>query len=524
MTQAPRPVAAVLRGPRERNRSAAGVPLGEGNEAQGEGRREVGAAHSTGEAGEPAPRDPVEGRGGLGTAPLEGTMEETPSSTGISPGLQRIAELARGNPQWAFTTLAHHIDLNLLKEAYRRTRKDGAVGVDGQTGEAYARDLEANLLGLLERLHTGTYKAPPVRRTYIPKADGRRQRPIGIPTFEDKVLQRAVAMVLEAVYETDFLDCSYGFRPRRSAHQALQALWEGTMAMKGGCWIVEVDIQAFFDELDHPMLRGFLDRRVKDGVIRRILHKWLKAGVLEEGTVRHPETGTPQGGVISPLLANIYLHEVLDVWFEGEVKHRLPGRSFLIRYADDMVLVFEQERDARRVMAVLPKRFGKFGLRVHPDKTRVVRFSRPPRPLEGSRTGSPGADSFDFLGFTHYWGKSRTGRWVVKRRTAKSRFTRAIKATRVWCRSHRHLPPAVQHAALCQKLRGHFSYYGITGNYEALARFWWEVRRTWRKWLGRRSQRGWLSWGKYQRFLARYPLPPPRVVHSVYRPLAKSVT
>jgi group II intron reverse transcriptase/maturase len=450
-------------------------------------------------------------------------MVETLSSSCISPGLQRIAELARRNPQWAFTTLAHHIDLELMKEAYRRTRKDGAAGVDGQTAEAYAADLEGNLRGLLERLHTGTYHAPPVRRVYIPKADGRRLRPIGIPTFEDKVLQRAVAMVLEAVYEVDFLDCSYGFRPGRSAHQALQAIWEGTMGMKGG-WIVEVDIQSFFDELDHPKLRGFLDRRVRDGVIRRILHKWLKAGVLEGGVLRHPETGTPQGGVISPLLANIYLHEVVDVWFEREIKPRLAGRSLLVRYADDFVLVFEQERDARRVMEVLPKRFGKFGLRLHPDKTRLVRFSRPPRRPEGGGQASPGPEGFEFLGFTHYWGKSWKGWWVVKRRTAKSRFTRAVKAVRVWCRNHRHLPLALQHTALCQKLRGHFSYYGITGNHAALARFWWEVRRTWHKWLGRRSQRGGMAWEDYQRLLRRYPLPLPRVVHSVYHPSARTVT
>ena len=450
-------------------------------------------------------------------------MAETPSSGSISPGLQRIAELARRHPQWAFTTLAHHIDLSLLREAYRRTRKDGAVGVDGQRAQEYGAHLEVNLQSLLGRLHTGTYEAPPVRRTYISKGDGRKERAIGIPTFEDKVLQRAVSMVLEAVYEADFLECSYGFRPGRSAHQALQALWKGAMSMDGG-WIVEVDIQTFFDELDHPTLRGFLDRRVRDGVMRRIVHKWLKAGVFEEGTLRHPDMGTPQGGVISPLLANIYLHEVLDVWFEWEVKPRLYGRGLLVRYADDVVVVFEQERDARRVIEVLPKRFGRFGLRVHPDKTRVVRFTRPARRLEGRTSGSREPDSFDFLGFTHYWGESWKGRrWVVKRRTAKGRFTRAIKAVRVWCRNHRHLPPAEQHVALSQKLRGHFSYYGITGNSEALARFWWEVQRIWHKWLGRRSQRGRLSWEHYRRFLARYPLPPPRVVHSIYYPSAKSV-
>jgi group II intron reverse transcriptase/maturase len=450
-------------------------------------------------------------------------MMETPSSSSISPGLQRIAELARNNRQWAFTTLAHHIDLELLQEAYRHTRKGGALGVDGETAETYAVDLEANLRRLLERLHRGTYHAPPVRRAYIPKADGRRLRPIGIPTFEDKVLQRAVAMVLEAVYEADFLGCSYGFRPGRSAHQALQALWEGTTAMQGG-WMVEVDIQSFFDELDHAKLRGFLDRRVRDGVIRRIIHKWLKAGVLEEGVLRHPETGTPQGGVISPLLANIYLHEVVDVWFEREIQPRLAGRSLLVRYADDFVLLLEQERDARRVLEVLPKRLGRFGLRVQPDKTRLVRFRRPRQDPKGGQAATPEPESFDFLGFTHYWGKSWKGWWVVKRRTAKGRFNRSAQAVREWCRRHRHLAVAEQHTALCQKLRGHFGYYGITGNHEALARFWWEVRRTWYKWLSRRSQRARLSWEQYQRLLARYPLPPPRVVHSVYRPSAKSAT
>ncbi len=296
------------------------------------------------------------------------------------------------------------------------------------------------------------------------------------------------------------------------------------MAMRGGCWAVEVDIQSFFDELDHPTLRSILDQRVRDGGIRRIIHKWLKAGVLEEGVLRHPETGTPQGGVISPLLANIYLHEVLDVWFEREIKPRLAGRSLLVRYADDLVLLFEQERDARPVMEVLPNRLGKFGLQMHADKTRLVRFTRPQQRLEGGQQASPGPESFDFLGFSHYWGKSRKGWWVVRRRTAKSRFTRSAKAVRVWCRRHRHLPLAQQHTALCQKLRGHFGYYGITGNHEALARFRWEVRRTWYKWLCRRSQRGRMSWDDYQRLLGRYPLPPPRVVHSVYRPSAKPVT
>lgn len=446
-------------------------------------------------------------------------MMETLSSGYISPGLQQIAELARKNPDWVFTTLAHHIDLALLREAYRRTRKDGAIGVDGLTAEAYAANLEANLQSLLERVHKGSYHAPPVRRAYIPKAGKGKMRPIGIPTFEDKVLQRALAMVLESVYEVDFLGCSYGFRPGRSARQALQALWEGAMALRGG-WIVEVDIRSFFDELDHRHLRGFLDQRIRDGVIRRILHKWLKAGVMEEGILQHPEAGTPQGGVISPLLANIYLHEVLDVWFEREVKDRLAGRSFLIRYADDFVLVFEQERDARRVMDVLPKRFGRFGLELHPEKTRLVQFTRPPNGRGWGKQAVSVSESFDFLGLTHYWGKSWKGGMVIKRMTAKSRFTRAIRAIRVWCRNNRHLPLAVQHAMLTAKLRGHFNYYGVTGNHDALARFQWEVRRVWYKWLCRRSQRGRMSWERYERLLKRYPLPPPRITQ---HPLAKPV-
>lgn len=261
-------------------------------------------------------------------------MAGTPIPESVSTRLQRIAELAREDPERAFLSLAHHIDVELLREAYRRTRKSGAPGVDGRTAAQYAEDLEENLQSLLNRFRSGSYKAPPVRRAHIPKGDGQQTRPIGIPTFEDKILQRAVAMVLEAVYEQDFLDSSYGFRPNRSAHQALADLWLRLTEMGGG-WVVEVDIQSFYDSLDHSQLRSFLDRRVRDGVLRRSIDKWLRAGVLEEGELSHPQAGTPQGGVISPLLSNLYLHEVLDQWFEREVQPRLQGRSWLIRYADD---------------------------------------------------------------------------------------------------------------------------------------------------------------------------------------------
>lgn len=435
----------------------------------------------------------------------------------ISTRQEKLAELARIEPKLVLTTLAHHIDAVWLREAYRRTRKDGAVGVDGVTAAQYEVDLEANLASLLERFKSGRYRAPAVRRVHIPKPGAaNKTRPIGIPTLEDKVLQRAVLMVLEPVFEQDFLDCSYGFRPGRSAHQALDALWQGLMAMGGG-WIIDLDIQSFFDDVDWSHLRGFLDQRVRDGVIRRAIGKWLNAGVMESGKLSHPDRGTPQGGVISPALSNLYLHEVLDVWFEHEVKPRLRGRAYEIRFADDAALVFEQEEDARRVLAVLSKRFEKYGLRLHPEKTRLVDFRSPPR---AGQDGSQRNRSFGLLGFTHYWGRSRKGRWVVQRKTAKDRFTRALREIGHWCRAHRHWSVAAQQAALRRKLHGHYAYYGITGNARALARFLHEVRRLWRKWLHRRSWRGRMTWEKFARLCARYPLPQPRVVHSIYRRVA----
>jgi group II intron reverse transcriptase/maturase len=423
-----------------------------------------------------------------------------------------------------FTSLAHLIDMSWLREAYRRTRKDGAVGVDGQTGEDYAVDLESNLRSLLDRAKSGTYRAPPVRRSYIPKAGSATEtRPLGIPTFEDKVLQRAVVMVLEAIYEQDFKDCSYGFRPGRSAHQALQVLWERTMATGGG-WIVEVDIRKFFDTIDHGHLRALLKRRVRDGVLLRLIGKWLKAGVLEDGCITHPDTGSPQGGVISPMLSNIFLHYVLDEWFEREIQPRLKGRSFLIRFAGDFVMGFTNEADARQLMDLLPKRFEDHGLAIHPEKTRLVSFERPSdRPTRSETSAGTPAGTFDLLGFTHYWGLSRAGRWVIKRQTSRSRYRRGLKAIALWCRKNRHLELADQHHTLCQKLRGHFAYYGITGNSDALHRFRRCVVRLWRNWLGRRHRASEVSWERTYRMLERYPLPPPVVVHSVYRRTASLI-
>jgi RNA-directed DNA polymerase len=446
---------------------------------------------------------------------MTGASEPDPVST----KQQQIAELAKQDPQRGLFSLAHHIDWRWLYEAYRRVRKNGATGVDGQTAADYAAHLGDNLRSLLERAKSGTYRAPPVRRVHIPKGTGDETRPIGIPTFEDKVLQRAVVMVLEAVYEQDFRDCSYGFRPGRSAHQALATLWQQTMKTGGG-WLVEVDIRKFFDTLDHAQLRELLRRRVRDGVLLRLIDKWLKAGVLEDGTLTVPVQGSPQGGVISPFLANVYLHYVLDLWFEQEVQPRLKGRAFLIRYADDFVIGFTNEADARRVLAVLPKRFGKSGLTIHPDKTRLVPFRSPAASARGrSGTGSsPG--TFDLLGFTHFWGRSRKGTWVVKRRTAADRLQRAIRTIADWCRRNRHRPIPEQHQTLWQKLLGHFAYYGITGNGEALHKFRDAVLGLWRQWLSRRSRGNPMSWDHFNLLLKRYPLPAALVVHSVCRPFA----
>lgn len=438
-------------------------------------------------------------------------MNKTSGLLSVSTTLQQIAKLARQMPQAALSTLSHHIDLVLLREAYRRTRKDGATGVDEMTAKEYAEKLDEHLASLLERFKSGTYWAPPVRRVHIPKGDGTKTRPIGIPTFEDKVLQRAVTMVMEAVCEQDFLDCSWGFRPGRSAHGALGTLREGLSKMHGG-WVLDVDIKSFFDTIDHGQLRSFLDQRVRDGVLRRTIDKWLKAGVLEEGVVHYPDGGTPQGGVISPLLANIYLHHVLDTWFHDMAKPVLRGEAFLVRYADDFVIVCAMKSDAEKLMAVLPKRFGKYGLTLHPEKTRLVRFTRPA--LRPSDNGGEGPGTFDLLGFTHYWRRTRRGGWAVWQKTAKNRLTRAIRKVTEWFRDNRHRKVTDQHRDLVPKLQGHYQYYGVTGNGRALKSFYEAVRREWQRWLNRRSQRNNMTWDRFVRMLQRYALPQPRIVHS----------
>jgi len=298
------------------------------------------------------------------------------NSEHVSTVQQRIASVAQRSPEIAFTSLAHYIDLEWLTEAYHRTRKDGCAGIDDIVGKQYTENLHDNLQNLLDRLKSGTYKAPPVKRKHIPKGTSGETRPIGVPTFEDKIVQRAVVMLLEPIYEHDFYDGSFGFRPKRSAHQALAAVWDATMEVKGG-WVLEVDIRKFFDTIDHRQLQEFVSQRIRDGVIRRLIGKWLNAGVMEDGNISYSDEGTPQGGVISPLLANIYLHYVLDEWFEKQVKPVMRGKNRLIRFADDFVIVFQLKHDAERVMAVISKRFEKYGLTVHPEKTKLIDFRAP---------------------------------------------------------------------------------------------------------------------------------------------------
>lgn len=427
----------------------------------------------------------------------------------VSTKQKQIALNAKRLPDVSFTSIAYQMDLDWLYEAYRQTRKDGAVGVDGITAEEYEKKLKENLSNLLDRAKSGRYKAPPVRRVYIPKGNGKELRPLGIPTFEDKILQRAVKMLIEPIYEQDFYDCSYGFRPNRSQHGALQKFWEEAMCTKG--WVIDLDIRKYFDSINHKKLMEILKQRVSDGVIVRLIGKWLNAGIMEEKNLHYDETGTPQGGVISPLLSNIYLHEVLDKWFINEVQPRMKGRSYIVRFADDAVMGFKYEEDVKRVMKVLPKRLEKYILKLNQEKTKVVKFRMPLNEDEND------IGIINFLGFTHYWGKSRRGYRVIMKKTEKKRLARALKEINKWCRENRHLKIREQYVQLSKKLQGHYGYYGITPNRRAINVFFHNVEGIWFKWINRRSWKRYLIWEKFV-FLMKnvYQLPKPRIVHSVY--------
>ncbi len=430
----------------------------------------------------------------------------------LSPELLRVVERAQREPEGRFHSLAHLIDVPALERAYRRMRKGAAVGVDGVTKEQYGQNLEQNLRDLHERMKAKRYRHQPIRRVHIPKAQG-KTRPIGISAFEDKIVQDALREVLEAIYEQDFLDCSYGFRPKRSAHDAIRTL--NRIVHRGEVsWVLEADIVSFFDSLDRKKLKEMLEVRVADGSLLRLIGKCLHVGVLDGVELSTSESGTAQGSVLSPLLGNLYLHYVLDLWFEQEVKPRLRGRATLIRYADDFIIGFEEEADARRVMEVLGKRLGRFGLALHPDKTRLFPFRRP---LVGQKSGK-GSATFDFLGFTLYWARSRKGRWGMSCKTRSASLRRAIQSVYAWCRRHRHLPVKVQHAALRRRIQGHFNYFGVSGNFRSLLLVIEQAKRSWYKWLCRRSQRKRLTWERFTDLLRDFPLPTPRITVRIWGP------
>jgi group II intron reverse transcriptase/maturase len=405
-----------------------------------------------------------------------------------------------------FTTLAHLIDVDFLREAHRRINKKGAPGIDKVTAKAYGGNLEENLIDLHNRLRKGIYKAPPVERVWIDKENGKK-RPIGKPTFEDKIVQRAVEMLLSAIFEERFHDFSHGFRRGRSQHQALHALREDCRTLNIN-WILNADITGLFDNIDHQKLLDLIRHRVNDGAILRLIGKWLNAGVMEEERVEYPDKGTPQGGVVSPLLSNIFLHHVLDDWFALEVAPRMKRRCFVIRWADDFIIGFELESDAKRVMAVLPKRFGRYGLELHPEKTALIRFGKPP----SKATDSGENGTFDFLGFTFFWGKGLKGYWVIKKKTARKRLSRFLKMTWNWCKENRHESIGLQHRILGAKLRGFYQYFGVRGNYKALEVAYEYALKAWRRWLSRRDQRGVVLFEYLQE---SFPLPAPRIVHNI---------
>jgi group II intron reverse transcriptase/maturase len=398
------------------------------------------------------------------------------------------------------------LDEDFLTEALHQLRKDAAAGIDQMTIAEYSQNLKENISDLHQRLVNRTYRAQPAKRVWIPKADG-SQRPLAILVLEDKIVQRAVVMLLEAVYEPHFHAFSYGFRRQRSAHGALSYLRDQCLKL-GINWIIDADIAKFFDTIEPTHLRTILQRRVNDGAILRLIGMWMHVGVLEEGKVVRSETGTPQGGVISPILANIFLHTVLDEWFETTVRPRMGGNCFLVRFADDFVMGYALKGDAEKVFRVLPKRFERYGLSIHPEKSRLVQFSRP-----YWRQGK-GPGTFAFLGFDHYWDKTRSGGWTIKRKTQGKRLRRFLSGLHEWCRVNRHLNIVEQYQTLKSKLRGHYQYYGVRGNYKMLEVVYEHAAAVWKRWLGRRSSKRPLNWEQWMvRWQEICPLPKPRIVH-----------
>jgi group II intron reverse transcriptase/maturase len=398
-----------------------------------------------------------------------------------------------------------------LYEAFGSLRKNASAGIDGVTYAEYMTNAEANIRQLHGRLVAGKYQVQPLRRVFIPKENG-KQRPISIPSLEDKLVQKVVVDLMNAIYEQDFLGCSYGFRPGRSQHQALDEVRRVICTRPTG-WILELDIQSYFDKIVRGILIEMVEKRVSDGSVLRLIQKWIKVGVIEDGKLLMSETGTGQGQPISPLLANVYLHHVLDVWFEEVVKPFLKGEAYEVRYADDAILCFQHREDAEKVMRVLPKRFEKFGLTLHPEKTRLIEFGR--CAARNAKKQGKRPETFDFLGFTHMCARSQKGKFTVHVKTMAKRLRRGLAAVADWCKEHRHEPVNEQQNALNAKLRGHYQYYGRRTNYRSIRQFYRRVRHIWREWLSRRRRGRPLTWERYNTLLRQYPLLQPRITHPV---------
>jgi len=427
--------------------------------------------------------------------------------------LSLISERARREPNCQFTSLAHLLNERFLEHCYHRLGRDRACGMDGVTWQEYGEHLEENLRDLVARLKAKRYKPQPARRVYIPK-DEHSSRPLGLPALEDKIVQKGIALILEAIHEADFMDCSYGFRPGRNCHQAVDAV-DKTIMRNPINHLIDADIKGFFDNVSHAWMEKFPRVRIVDPSFLLLVRRFLKAGYIDSGLLVATEQGTPQGGNLSPMLSNIFLHYVLDLWFEKRIKRQVRGVCFLVRYADDFVCMIQYQDDARHVERALHERFAKFELELHPDKTRVIGFGRYER--ENAQRQNRRACTFDFLGFTHFCGRSRRGKFIVGRRTSRKKFRKKCQELNLWLKRTRNFLPVKEWwPILAAKLRGHYQYYGVSGNMPSLQRYYRLALRLVLKWLNRRSQRHSFNWAGFAEYLKHYPLPTPRIVHNLY--------
>jgi RNA-directed DNA polymerase len=455
------------------------------------------------------PGEAMEGRRAANGKPASRNAPRAQDRQGALTFLERVGQRAKQRKGERFENLLSHIKVPLLREAYMRLNRYAASGVDGVTWRKYGENLDARLRDLQDRVHRGNYHPQPVRRVYIPKGDG-RTRPLGITALEDKVVQQAARMILEPIYEREFLGFSYGFRPGRSQHKALDAL--AVAITRKASWVLDADIRAFYDTIDHGWMQKLLEHKIADRRMVRLLMKWLHAGVMENGELREVEEGAPQGAGISPLLSNVYLHYVLDLWVQQWRKRHARGEVYIVRYADDVVMGFQFEQDAHAMRLAMAERLTKFGLGLHPEKTRVIRFGRYAR-KDSKRGGRMRPETFDFLGFTHIAGEARQGGFQLQRRTSRKKRAAKLSTLREEMRGRMHDPPAVQHRWLSSVIRGHCNYYGVPTNARALVSFRRQVEQAWHRCLQRRSQRARWSVEKLKRFEARFPLPPAHVVH-----------